>query len=156
MGMKTNLLAATAALVTTFGIFAPAAEAQEVALSVAKVQHQLEAARSAQDRLQLHLDRYCLDYCARMKVDIGVVEQGLQNFANQMSNGSADGSASKVDVARAAHQFEAIRSALSRLAFVATKQGDRTRRVEVDVGIVASVVTNLENQTRNALRGLVS
>jgi Tfp pilus assembly protein FimT len=152
--MKTNLLAATAALIASFGIFAPAARAEGVKLTVEKVQHQRDAARSAQDRLQLHSDRFCVAYCARMKVDIGVVEQGLINFSNQVKNGKLDGASAQVELERAVHQFEAVRSALSRLAMVASKQEARARRVEIDVGIVSAVVQNLENQTRNALRDL--
>ena len=153
--MNTNLLAATAALVISFGAFAPAAQAQEVKLTVDRVSHQLAAARSAQDRLQLHSDRYCSALCSRMKVDIGIVEGGLTNFANQVKHGKLDGEDSRVSLERAVHQFEAIRSALSRLKLVASKQDEQfRRRVQIDVSIVEQVVQNLENQTRNALRGL--
>jgi hypothetical protein len=154
--MNRTSLAAKVLMTATLLSVAPVAEAMTVQVSKDRIAHQIEAARSAQDRLQMHSDRFCTSNCLRMKVDIGIVEQALQNFNNQITFGLLDGkdkASSKVVVKRIQHQFESVRSALGRLEWVASRQTDqRRRRVEIDVSILTQVVQNMENQAVNALR----
>ena len=129
------------------------AYAGTVDVSRAHVQHQLEAARSAQGRLQTHVDRFCNAFCDRLKVDVGIVHDALLNFEYQVYHGNQDPESSRVTMARVLHQFEAARSAIDRMKWVAARQDEYwVRRVTIDVGIVADVVTNLENHAQNMAR----
>ncbi len=152
---RTSLAAKVLLTATLLGV-APVAEATTVQVSKNRISHQIEAARSAQDRLQMHSNRFCTSNCKRLEVDLTVVEQGLQNFVNQIRHGLLDGkdaASSQVEMKRIQHQFEAVRSALGRLKWVASRQKDqRRRRVEIDVSILSQVVQNMENQALNALR----
>lgn len=151
--MNRNSLTPSALMALALISFAPAAEAATVEVSTGLIDHQLESARSAQDRLQLHLDRYCTSDCRRLEVDVGVVQGALINFSNQAKHGRVSAEMTKLDVAKAQQQFESVRSALGRMRWVASRQkDDHRRRVEVDVSIVTQVVQILENQVLNAQR----
>ena len=148
-----NRTLTTALAAATILTLAPAAKAESVTVSKNHVAHQLASSKSAQERLQMHSDRFCSDHCKRFEVDVTTVNQALQNLANQAYHGTSKDGTLVVDYNRVAHQFRSVRSALERMKWVADRQDDaRRKRVQIDVAIVDAVVQNVENHLHNSYK----